>query len=162
MDFHDFPRILGKSGCESHPPPQVMCRPTSTYTPLANARQHAETHHKKRAFVAPGRIPQGPLLDVSAAEVVRARLSSCFALSSLVCGGLCKETHHKKRAFVAPGRISGSLAGRFCCRGGSCAAVFLFCVVEFSVRRIVQGVAQSLPRPRCRDAFPMKGVEQKL
>jgi len=72
------------------------------------------------------------------------------------------EIHHKKRAFVAPGRISGSLAGRFCCRGGSCATVFLFCVVEFSVRRIVQGVAQSLPRPRCRDAFPMKGVEQKL
>ena len=28
MDFHDFPRILGKSGCESHPPPQDMYRPT--------------------------------------------------------------------------------------------------------------------------------------
>ena len=27
MDFHDFPRILGKSGCESHPPPQVVCTP---------------------------------------------------------------------------------------------------------------------------------------
>ena len=22
MDFEDFPRILGKSGCESHPPPR--------------------------------------------------------------------------------------------------------------------------------------------
>ena len=27
MDFHDFPRILGKSGCISHPPPQDMYRP---------------------------------------------------------------------------------------------------------------------------------------
>ena len=28
MDFHDFPMILGKSGCVSHPPPQVVCTPT--------------------------------------------------------------------------------------------------------------------------------------
>ena len=29
MDFEDFPRCLGKSGCESHPPPQDMSRPTT-------------------------------------------------------------------------------------------------------------------------------------
>ena len=23
MDFHDFPRFLGKSGCVSHPPPKL-------------------------------------------------------------------------------------------------------------------------------------------
>ena len=29
MDFHDFPWLLRKSGCQSHPhTPQVMCRPT--------------------------------------------------------------------------------------------------------------------------------------
>ena len=28
MDFHDFLRCLGTSGCRSHPPPQVVCRPT--------------------------------------------------------------------------------------------------------------------------------------
>ena len=28
MDFNDFPRILGKSGCESHPPPQDMSTPS--------------------------------------------------------------------------------------------------------------------------------------
>lgn len=87
-------------------------RDASTYTPLANARQHAETHHKKRAF-------------------------------------------------VAPGRISGSLAGRFCCRGGSCAAVFLFCVVEFRVRRIVQGSPESASTEILR-RFPHEGCRTDM
>jgi len=30
MDFHDFPSFFpGKSGCQSHSPAQVMCRPTA-------------------------------------------------------------------------------------------------------------------------------------
>ena len=31
VDFYDFPRFLGKSGCQSHPLSQVMCRPILTY-----------------------------------------------------------------------------------------------------------------------------------
>ena len=31
MDFHDFPRCLGKSGCRSHTTPQDMCEPTPTH-----------------------------------------------------------------------------------------------------------------------------------
>ena len=29
MDFHDFPRVPGKSGCRSRPTPQVVCRPSA-------------------------------------------------------------------------------------------------------------------------------------
>ena len=28
MDFPDYPMLLGKSGCQSYPAPQVMCRAT--------------------------------------------------------------------------------------------------------------------------------------
>ena len=27
VNFHDFARFLAKSGCLSHPPPKIMCRP---------------------------------------------------------------------------------------------------------------------------------------
>ena len=33
MDFHDFPMVLGKSGCRSRPPPQDVCRPKARRLP---------------------------------------------------------------------------------------------------------------------------------
>lgn len=64
---------------------------------------HSPTHDNTRKHITKRELlwhregSQGPLLDVSAAEVVRARLSSCSALSSFVCGGLCKAARSLPR-----------------------------------------------------------------
>ena len=54
MDFHDFTEFLanGKSGCQSHPPPQVMCRPTHE-DPSAEAKAAKEAWEtwEREAFV---------------------------------------------------------------------------------------------------------------
>ena len=62
MDFHDFPRILGKSECISHPTPQDVCRPRrvcrSDTSSLPRRRYAAlaaelEMGHRSRALGCP-------------------------------------------------------------------------------------------------------------
>ena len=46
MDFQDFPMCLGKSGCESHPPPEDVCRPSGSLPfRAADLELHREVLH---------------------------------------------------------------------------------------------------------------------
>ena len=74
MDLHDFPRCLRKSGCRSHPPPRVLCRPM--------------THPKKSSPRSPRPgLVQHPLrlpVDVEALAKLLGPLRWAFDISIII------------------------------------------------------------------------------
>ena len=65
MNFHDFPRILGKSECISHPTPQDVCRPNA-YLQVADRAVHAGA---ARAVARAGPLPRRAERDTRRLEL---------------------------------------------------------------------------------------------